>query len=92
MRLLDGMVELQPEGYAVDRRFPDIYYVPEDAEFSVATGNHKLAPGRRHGHHSAARPGGVYFLPIRLPRLAGQANGRDGVAPGGAPAARYFLP
>ena len=37
------LVELQPEGYAVDRRYPDIYYVPEDAEFNVREGIVALA-------------------------------------------------
>lgn len=30
-------MELQPEGYAVDRAFPDIIYVPEDASFDLRT-------------------------------------------------------
>ncbi len=33
------MVERKPEGYAVDRRYPDIFYVPENAEFSVREGS-----------------------------------------------------
>ena len=32
-------VEIQPEGYAIDRRYPDIFYVPENAEFSVREGS-----------------------------------------------------
>lgn len=28
-------LEMQPEGYAVDKQFPDIWYVPEDAAFSM---------------------------------------------------------
>jgi hypothetical protein len=28
-------LELKPEGYAVDRKFPDIIYVPEDARFDL---------------------------------------------------------
>jgi hypothetical protein len=38
MRLLGPMVERMPEGYAVDRRFPDILYVPEDTAFNVREG------------------------------------------------------
>ena len=38
MHLLGDLVELQPEGYAVDRRYPDIYYVPEDAAFHAREG------------------------------------------------------
>ena len=38
IQLLGGCVERKPEGYAVDRRFPDIFYIPGDAEFSVRDG------------------------------------------------------
>ena len=44
MRLLGDRVELKPEGYAVDRNFPDIVYVPEDAEFDVREG--RIRAGR----------------------------------------------
>ena len=39
MELLGSLVERRPEGYAVDRRYPDILYVPEDSEFSVREGS-----------------------------------------------------
>jgi phosphoenolpyruvate carboxykinase (diphosphate) len=35
---LDGMVEPRPGRYAVDRRYPDIYYVPENAVFKLREG------------------------------------------------------
>ncbi|MFA6545023.1 MAG: hypothetical protein WCS99_11395 [Limisphaerales bacterium] len=35
--LFADMMELKPEGYAVDRKFPDIFYVPEDASFALRT-------------------------------------------------------
>jgi len=38
MRLLGSRVEIRPEGYAVDRRFPSILYVPESSTFSVREG------------------------------------------------------
>lgn len=38
MALLGDRVERKPQGYAVDRTFPGIYYVPENAEFSVRDG------------------------------------------------------
>ena len=31
-----SLMELKPEGYAVDRLYPDIIYVPEDAAFDLA--------------------------------------------------------
>ena len=38
MRLLGDRVDRKPEGYAVDRRYPNIFYVPESAEFQVGSG------------------------------------------------------
>jgi len=38
MRLLGDKVEIKPEGYAVDKRFPSVIYVPEDAKASIKTG------------------------------------------------------
>ena len=63
MRLLEGMVEQQPEGYAVDLRFPGIYYVPEDAEFRVGKGT----IGWRQGEREVSIPlraHAVYFLSL----------------------------
>ncbi|MGA2739381.1 MAG: hypothetical protein ABSG65_18315 [Bryobacteraceae bacterium] len=38
MRLLGDRVERKPEGYAVDRQYPNIFYVPETAEFRLGQG------------------------------------------------------
>ena len=38
MELLGPLVERRSEGYAVDRRYPDVLYVPENSEFSVRKG------------------------------------------------------
>jgi phosphoenolpyruvate carboxykinase (diphosphate) len=46
MKILGPMVDLKPEGYAVDRRYPDIFYVPEDAEFNVREGSVRWGSGR----------------------------------------------
>jgi hypothetical protein len=51
------LMDPKPDGYAIDRRFPDIIYVPEDARFNLhrqrvtwpsGTGEHelKLLPGK----------------------------------------------
>ena len=37
MDLLGDSVERRPEGYAVDRLYPDIFYVPENARFYLLT-------------------------------------------------------
>ncbi len=39
MALLGDRVEVKPEGYAVDTRFPNIFYLSYLAEFSVRNGN-----------------------------------------------------
>ena len=38
MKLLEGMVDIHPEGFASDKKHPDIVFVPEDAEFNVRQG------------------------------------------------------
>eukprot|EP00403_Amphidinium_massartii_P032792 CAMPEP_0178435182 /NCGR_PEP_ID=MMETSP0689_2-20121128/33799_1 /TAXON_ID=160604 /ORGANISM="Amphidinium massartii, Strain CS-259" /LENGTH=1140 /DNA_ID=CAMNT_0020057253 /DNA_START=52 /DNA_END=3474 /DNA_ORIENTATION=+ len=38
MKLLGDEVEMKPEGYAVDRKYPSVIYLPEDAKASTATG------------------------------------------------------
>ncbi len=35
LRLMDGRIESRPEGYAVDKNYPEIFYVPETAEFNL---------------------------------------------------------
>jgi hypothetical protein len=79
MRTLDGMVEGQPEGYAVDRRFASIYYVPEDAEFRVAQGNISW-PQKGGVITIPLRAGAVYFLPngyrVRLDKQIGGTQWR----------------
>ena len=44
MHWLGSRVEIQPEGYAKDRRYADILYVPENAEFSVREGTVEWQP------------------------------------------------
>ncbi len=74
MLLLGDMVERKPEGYAVDRQYPDIYYVPEDSVFRVNEGRvewHREGP-----QHLTLRRAATYVLPsgfrIRLEKqLAG---------------------
>jgi hypothetical protein len=60
--LLGDGIEPQPEGHAVDRRFPNIYYVPEDSSFHTREG---FVRWRRGGKEArlALRAGAVYVLP-----------------------------
>jgi len=77
MRVLGPMVELHSEGYATDRRFPDIHYVPQDAAFHSREGFVTWGSGDRSARITL-RAGAVYFLPsgfrVRLEKqLAGTA-------------------
>ncbi|MCC6263155.1 MAG: hypothetical protein IT169_06220 [Bryobacterales bacterium] len=74
MALLGDRVEVKPEGYAVDTRFPDIYYLPYGAEFSVRNGNVSWEhEGER--HELPLRSKDEYLLPagyrIRLEKQRG---------------------
>jgi phosphoenolpyruvate carboxykinase (diphosphate) len=62
MQLLGDLVERKPEGYAVDRRFPDIFYVPENAQFNINDGYVRwtYAAG---SHQLTLVPEHVYVLP-----------------------------
>lgn len=62
MRLLDGLVDRKPEGYAVDRKYPDVYYLPEDSIFNLWTGFVAWGP-KALQQRLALRPSAVYILP-----------------------------
>ena len=74
MSLLGDRVELKPERYAVDRKYPDIYYVPENADFLVREGCVRW-PFNGGTHSLVLRPGETYVLPwgtkIRLEKQPG---------------------
>jgi hypothetical protein len=77
MRLLGDLVEESPAGYAADRRFPDIYYVPEDAAFFAREGFVTWRHGER-VERLTLRAGAEYVLPsgyrVRLEKqIAGTA-------------------
>jgi hypothetical protein len=63
MHWLDSRVEVKPERYALDRRFPDIYYVPENAEFSVLEGRLGWQLPNGVWHKLTLRATDTYVLP-----------------------------
>ena len=79
MNLLGPLVEPRPEGYAVDRRYPDIVYGPEDSEFSVRKG---LVRWRKDGTDALLklRADTVYVLPngfrLRMEKQSGGSSWR----------------
>ena len=74
MCLLGDLAEPRPEGYAKDKRFSDIYYVPEDSVFNVLDGT---ITWRRDDQieRLTLRNDATYFLPsgfrIRLEKQHG---------------------
>ena len=91
MQLLGGLVERKPEGYAVDRRYPEIFYVPEDSGFTLRDGFVGWENEGR-AHRLTLRPTSVYVLPsgFRV-RLEKQLSRRGLEAHWLAPA-RHSLP
>ncbi len=75
MQWLADRVEIRPEGYAIDRRFSDIFYVPENAEFSVREDCVKWQRGNGQTHQLILRACDTYVLPwgtkIRLEKQTG---------------------
>jgi hypothetical protein len=63
MHWLGDRVEIQPQGYAVDRRYPDILYVPENAEFSVRKGTVEWECGNGNRHSLILAADVTYMLP-----------------------------
>ena len=70
MKLLGDRVEMRPEGYAIDRTYPGVFYVPRNSDFLVSEGCVKWGD-----HKLVLRPGEVYVLPwgtkIRLEKQPG---------------------
>ncbi len=57
-----GQIDLQPEGYAIDRTHPSICYVPENAYFELRPQSISWeSAGER--HQIKLRPGMTYLLP-----------------------------
>jgi phosphoenolpyruvate carboxykinase (diphosphate) len=62
LTLLGSRAEVKPEGYAVDRAFPTILYVPENSAFSVREGTVRWAQDGQ-PRKITLRAGEVYMLP-----------------------------
>jgi hypothetical protein len=74
LQLLDARVEARPERYAVDRAYPDVLYVPENAEFHVREGVVQWPVGDAL-HQLTLRADCTYVLPsgykVRLEKQMG---------------------
>ena len=92
MRMLGPMVERSPEGYAIDRRYPDIYYVPEDAEFNVREGIVRWPQRRRAAAAHAARARSYLRPAHRFPRSLEKQTCGHRVATGRLAPSRHAVP
>ena len=72
---LGDRVEIQPEGYAKDKRYADILYVPEHAEFHVREATVSWLRNNGERHTLVLRADHAYVLPwgtkIRLEKQTG---------------------
>jgi hypothetical protein len=79
LELLGDRVLRQTEGYAIDKTYPDIFYVPENAEFSVREGFVKWKKGNEI-HRLPLGPEDVFVLPsgykIRMQKQQGGGRWR----------------
>jgi phosphoenolpyruvate carboxykinase (diphosphate) len=62
LQLLGDTVEPKPEGYAVDRRYPNVFYVPEASEFFVRKGYVRWQSNGQE-QRLPLRAGDAYVLP-----------------------------
>ncbi len=63
MQLLGDRVDIQPEGFARDRLYPDVLYVPENAEFRVREASVKWTGQGGEWHNLTLRTTETYVLP-----------------------------
>jgi hypothetical protein len=74
LQILGDRAERKPGRYAIDRRYPEIRYVPEDAEFDVKAGAITWSDGGE-PRRMTLRPSEVYVLPsgyrVRLEKQIG---------------------
>jgi len=73
---LGDRVRLDPGGFAVDKQYPDIFYVPHDAIFSVSAGRVRWTGPQGEEQGLTLRAGDVFVLPSGFQvRLAKQLGG-----------------
>lgn len=75
-----NLIDLKPEGYAVDREYPDLVYVPEDAFFSLPSGKISWKDAQRRAQSIPLLAGKVYMTPsgykVRMERHPGAPSWR----------------
>jgi hypothetical protein len=62
VQLLGDSVELHPTGYATDKTYPEIHYLPEDMELDVKKQDITWSSGGK-TQHLKLLPGHIYFHP-----------------------------
>ncbi len=83
-------MDLKPEGYAVDKKYPDIIYVPEDAQFDLHKQTSFLARRQdRARHQVAARKRPTSGLPATRSAWKSPARTAPGGSSARSPKARF---
>ena len=80
------------EGYATDRQYSDIFYVPENAEFSVREGSVRWQRQNGEWHQADASRRRDLRAALGYKDPPRKADGRNGVASGGFARGRNPLP
>lgn len=79
-KLFPEIIEMKPEGYGVDRNYPDIFYVPELSRFDIKSQRVTWSRGKKGDASIKLLPNRVYILPnghkYRMEKAAGTLNYR----------------
>ena len=79
LEMFGDVMELQPEGHAIDRSFPEIIYVPEDVAFDLLTQSVKWPANDAHASIKLL-PGKIYVRPsgykVRMEKPAPERSWR----------------
>ena len=76
------IMDVQPEGYAIDNKYPDIIYVPQKRAHGPECADDQLGDGRRDADHPPAARQDLHAAE-RLQDRDGETSGRAVLAPGG---------
>ncbi len=63
MKLIENQVDIRPENYAVDKKYPDVIYIPENADLDIDTASVSWAYGKGERHSIKLHPSKTYIHP-----------------------------
>ena len=79
-KLFPELIDMKPEGYGVDKNFPDIYYIPELSRFDIKSQRISWKKGKSGEVSIKLLPNKTYIMPnghkYRMEKAAGTLNYR----------------